>query len=199
MPLMQSYNACHKPYADIESWLYPAADIPSIRFLQLYLIYMIGSVFIPLVVSIARKVPFDQGWGYFFTSLMLVEGVMVIDLTSRAVESLHSGWIDMCKDDGGEKTMAAITDGVIHTLRGRQSTNPKDKSYALHVVLRNFSFEVSDSDYQESRGKVFHELLLDLLHRDPWAPVLLQDTGRSWNSDPEMLDTPSWVPDWTVL
>lgn len=135
----------------------------------------------------------------FFHSINASEGVMIIDLMSRATDSLYSGWIDMDREDGGEETMAAITDGVIHTLRERQSTNPKDKSYALHGVLQNLGFEVSDVDYQKSKGKVFHELLLDLLYWDSSAAVPLQDAGRSWNSDPEMLEAPSWVPDWTAL
>ncbi|KAH9206403.1 hypothetical protein DL95DRAFT_469649 [Leptodontidium sp. 2 PMI_412] len=95
--------------------------------------------------------------------------------------------------------MAAITDGVIHTLRELQSTNPKYKSYALHGVPQNLGFGVPDPDYRMSKGKVFHELLLDLLHWDASAAVLLQDAGRSRTSDPDMLEAPSWVPDWTAL
>lgn len=79
MPPTRSYNACLKPYTDIEAWLYPAAGIPPVQFLQfyhffqLYLIFMIGSIFIPLVASIVRKFPFYQDWWYFFTVLMLLK------------------------------------------------------------------------------------------------------------------------------
>lgn len=89
---------------------------------------------------------------------------------------------------------SASQDGLISALRERFSSDPKDRSYALHGVLRNLRVQLSTPDYAKSTGQVYQDLFTDLLC---WRPLLLRlliDVSGS-----TFPDAATWVPDWTSV
>lgn len=76
-------------------------------------------------------------------------------------------------------TADILLEGIVHTMRQRRATDPKDKSYAMYSVLENAIPNLHRPDYEKSRGQIYHELLLDLLEWSPVAMILLLDAGVS--------------------
>ncbi|KAI0905078.1 heterokaryon incompatibility protein-domain-containing protein [Ustulina deusta] len=88
--------------------------------------------------------------------------------------------------------------GVIRSLRHRESTDPRDKSYSLYGILgtldpNSSSAWLSEPDYDKSKSAVYLELLSDLLEWQPDLVRLLMDAGIGQLPHPG----PSWVPDWS--
>lgn len=90
---------------------------------------------------------------------------------------------------------------VLHALRERDATNPRDRSFALHGVLSRLEgFRLTSVDYSLSRTRIYQALVADFIRWRPDMTNLLLDAGWSragtaGEEDP----APSWVPDWDVV
>ncbi|KAK8240956.1 heterokaryon incompatibility protein-domain-containing protein [Phyllosticta capitalensis] len=82
--------------------------------------------------------------------------------------------------------------GIIHAIRNRDVTNPLDRSYAVHGVLSRLNITLSRPDYTKSRGRVYQDLLTNLVRWNAKMVNLIMDAGAT----PKFSDAPSWVPDW---
>jgi hypothetical protein len=92
---------------------------------------------------------------------------------------------------------------VLERFRGFQSTDPRDKVYAL-LALASSSKHVSlpQTDYNKSVAEIFIAIARALVEQEGdlyilhfvWFPHMYHEKGRPESS----LDIPSWVPNWTV-
>ena len=80
---------------------------------------------------------------------------------------------------------------IVRVLRDRKAQNAHDKSFATHGVLERLSLSVPPADYKKPLGKVYHELYVELVKREPSYIALLCDVKGS-----VLPGAPSWVPDW---
>ena len=55
--------------------------------------------------------------------------------------------------------------------------------------------QLAEADYAKPRGRVYYELMLDLLHLSPAGIIMLLDAGRSDKINEETYNVPSWIPD----
>lgn len=90
-----------------------------------------------------------------------------------------------------------VLEDVIQTIRQREAKEHLDKSYALYGILQRMGLQLAKADYAKPRGRVYHELMLDLLQWSPAGISMLLDAGRSDYIDEKMDNMPPWVPDWS--
>ncbi|KAK4446295.1 heterokaryon incompatibility protein-domain-containing protein [Podospora aff. communis PSN243] len=90
--------------------------------------------------------------------------------------------------------------GIVEALRERNATNPLDKAFALHGVLRllNDDDAVSglEADYAKNTREAYRELFTALVRQRPSFVNLLVDAPMGSGRQPEK---PTWVPDWEAL
>lgn len=113
--------------------------------------------------------------------------------------NLLEGYVGGAYETDSQENTDTLLEGIIQTLRQRQATDPKDKSYAMYGVMRTVGIHLFELDYHKSQGQIYHELLLNLLRWHSLAIVLLLDAGTSPKRSRDMDDAPSWVPDWNKL
>jgi len=77
------------------------------------------------------------------------------------------------------RPLSAIN-GVIHAMRGRNCGNNLDKSYAVQGILQRVGCrpEYSVPDYAKNKGRVYLELMADLITWRPDMIQLLLDSGE---------------------
>jgi hypothetical protein len=122
-----------------------------------------------------------------FRYLWRVPRIFASGTISPHIQSQVSGLGLQDKED-------TVENGVIYALRERVASNPKDRSYALHGILKNLQISLSKPDYAKSKGQVYQDLYSNLLH---WRPSLLHliiDAGGK-----PIPSAASWVPDWTSV
>jgi hypothetical protein len=61
------------------------------------------------------------------------------------------------------ETKKMVLEGVIQTIRQREAKEHLGKSYALYGILQRMGLQLAEADYAKPRGRVYHELMLDLL------------------------------------
>ncbi|KAI1091946.1 hypothetical protein F5B19DRAFT_240165 [Rostrohypoxylon terebratum] len=84
--------------------------------------------------------------------------------------------------------------GVLRTIRTREATDDKDRSYATYGVLQRLGVKnLSQPEYSKPLGQVYQELIRDLLQWNSVAISLLLDAGAHSN-----IEAPSWVPGWSI-
>ncbi|KAI1212732.1 heterokaryon incompatibility protein-domain-containing protein [Annulohypoxylon truncatum] len=84
--------------------------------------------------------------------------------------------------------------GIVQTIRTREATNDKDRSYATYGILQRLGIkDLSQSEYSKPLGQVYQELIKDFLKWNPATISLLLDAGVHSN-----IGGPSWVPDWSI-
>ncbi|KAK1830990.1 heterokaryon incompatibility protein-domain-containing protein [Podospora conica] len=90
---------------------------------------------------------------------------------------------------------------ILHALRERGATNPRDRSFALHGVLSRLEgFRLTSVDYSLSCTRIYQALVADLIRWRPDMTNLLLDAGWSRTGMVEEDDpAPSWVPDWDIV
>jgi hypothetical protein len=81
--------------------------------------------------------------------------------------------------------------GIIHAVRSRIDTDPKDKSYSIYGVLRSLGVPLTRADYAKSQQQIYQELFVDLIKWNARSITLILDAGESG-----MPNAPSWVPNW---
>ncbi|KAI0179787.1 heterokaryon incompatibility protein-domain-containing protein [Hypoxylon sp. FL1284] len=103
--------------------------------------------------------------------------------------------------EGMRKTIdEQIVETVAHGLRERQATDPRDLAYALHGILSQLRIpELSSLDLAKSQGQVYQDLFSDLLRWNPAFIILLLDAGAGRSRSCDMLNVPTWVPNWAEL
>ncbi|KAI0897300.1 heterokaryon incompatibility protein-domain-containing protein [Annulohypoxylon nitens] len=84
--------------------------------------------------------------------------------------------------------------GILQTIRTREATDERDRSYAAYGVLQRLGIKnLSQPDYSKSLGQVYQDLIRDLLQWNPTTLSLLLDAGVYPQND-----YPSWVPHWST-
>lgn len=112
--------------------------------------------------------------------------------------SIESGLSKPQASDSETVHLAAI----LHALRERDATNPRDRSFALHGVLSRLEgFRLTSVDYSLSRTRIYQALVADFIRWRPDMTNLLLDAGwsRAGTAGEEEDPAPSWVPDWDVV
>ena len=82
---------------------------------------------------------------------------------------------------------------VLRILRVRQANDPRDRSFAIHGILRRLGFVLPTPDYSKSLGQIYFQLFKTLLKQDPYLINLIIYSSIT------DLDAPSWVPDWSTI
>lgn len=100
--------------------------------------------------------------------------------------------IPTANDVDGAQTLP--TNSILQALRERQVTEPKDRVYATHGVLRSLGVEPPVANYAHSLSRIYHDFFVYLIKWRPAMIGLLVDVG-----DTQLADVPSWVPDWSTL
>ncbi|KAK3400962.1 heterokaryon incompatibility protein-domain-containing protein [Sordaria brevicollis] len=80
---------------------------------------------------------------------------------------------------------------IAQVLRNRKAQEAHDKSFATHGVLERLGVMVPPPDYGKMLGKVYHELYVELVKREPSYIALLCDVKGA-----VLPGAPSWVPNW---
>jgi hypothetical protein len=117
---------------------------------------------------------------------------------SSSIESGLSKPQDQKASDSETVHLAAI----LHALRERDATNPRDRSFALHGVLSRLEgFHLTSVDYSISCTRIYQALVADFIRWRPDMTNLLLDAGwsRERMAAEEEDPAPSWVPDWDVV
>ncbi|KAI6089204.1 heterokaryon incompatibility protein-domain-containing protein [Hypoxylon rubiginosum] len=86
----------------------------------------------------------------------------------------------------------AFKQGIAHSLRERQATNPRDKAYALYGILQRAGAKLTAVDYGKPPSEVYRSFFTDLISWDPAMVCLILDAGLCSGADPHA----SWVPNW---
>jgi hypothetical protein len=77
-------------------------------------------------------------------------------------------------------------------IRERASTDPRDKVFALHGILKSFGTSFPDPDYSKSTERVFCETAEAIIKQDAKLHVLYHVSSRA-----RLPKLPTWVPDWS--
>lgn len=133
------------------------------------------------------------------TFAVVVGLVSVPTLSERVLLLLHAGdfsrssWtpfhIQFGKHIQTETSVHLFS--IIRVLRERTVSEPKDRSYAIHGVLRRLGMQLSPVDYGRSLSQVYQDLFTDLVRWEPRMVSLILDATAGAFSD-----SPSWVPNW---
>lgn len=138
---------------------------------------------------------FAAWWGLIFVWIGATGIICSISLSMQAwwhfvTHGWRQGWLFESQMDFSDYR---ALDAIRGALRERKSTNPRDKAYALHGVLRANGATPSAADYSWSVGKTYQTLVKDLLTYDPAAiPIVMDGSCRG------RFDRPTWVPNWQV-
>src|SRR5262249_17485493 len=99
--------------------------------------------------------------------------------------------ITIPQDDRDSETIHMA--GVIQAIREREATDEKDRSFAVHGVLSRLNITLTKPKYENSRSRIYQDLLLDMIRWHPRMVCLIADAGITTG----FTDAPSWVPDWS--
>ncbi|TRX93638.1 hypothetical protein FHL15_005610 [Xylaria flabelliformis] len=80
---------------------------------------------------------------------------------------------------------------ILVEVRGRLSTDVRDKVFALHGIFKAFNSRFPAPDYSKSARQVFCETAEAVIKQDECLHILYHVASRA-----RMPDLPSWVPDW---
>ncbi|KAH8743074.1 hypothetical protein F5882DRAFT_500669 [Hyaloscypha sp. PMI_1271] len=210
----QSFYGYQKPYIDIQSYIFPSLSVVFISFLITHCIVFL--CFTVAIIGVNYMAILGGNWvfdilgsiiGRIYIGLLflfLITNVFLLVFALIGPMAISSGhvfkWlIGESIDEDAETVTDALMEGLIHAIRQRQATNPKEKSYAFYGVLQTLGLQLSKPNYRKSRGQVYHALFSDLLYWRSSAIVLLLDAGNALDYPSDMSGAPSWVPDWSGL
>ncbi|KAI0543316.1 heterokaryon incompatibility protein-domain-containing protein [Xylaria curta] len=80
---------------------------------------------------------------------------------------------------------------ILVEVRGRLSTDVRDKVFALHGIFKAFNSRFPAPDYSKLARQVFCETAEAVIEQDECLHILYHVPSRA-----RMSDLPSWVPDW---
>jgi hypothetical protein len=82
---------------------------------------------------------------------------------------------------------------ILVEIRGRASTDPRDKVFALHGILTSFEAHFPDPSYTKPVEQVFRETAEAVIrHDNRQLHILYHVSSRA-----RMPNLPSWAPDWS--
>lgn len=90
--------------------------------------------------------------------------------------------------------VAVHLSSIVRVIRERKVSEPRDRSYATHGVLRRLGLPLTSADYKKSLGEVYQDFFTDLLRWEPCLISLILDVDRD-----AFPDSPSWTPNWDAL
>jgi len=82
---------------------------------------------------------------------------------------------------------------ILVEIRGRASTDPRDKVFALHGILTAFEANFPNPSYDKPAEQVFRETAEAVVRHDTRNMHILYHVS----SQNRMPDLPSWAPDWS--
>ncbi|KAI0404733.1 heterokaryon incompatibility protein-domain-containing protein [Xylaria palmicola] len=157
----------------------------------LLLLLPIGTLSIPLIV-INQPI---FGTGYTLTIVLLTTLFPLIVFNLVDLVAKVAGRLVRVTFDVRKKMEVDAVDELIHIVpqvtKYRSATDPRDRVYATHGILRSFNIPLSEVDYTKSEGQVYSEFFSDLLRSSPRYLVFIIDAGL-----PDDASIPSWVPNW---
>ncbi len=121
---------------------------------------------LPLIFGLNLLRIYNQIAAIVFLSIPVSAWIMY---SVAVIVWLHAGPGGIGENCGLSSTEAPIT-AILRALRERGATDPKDKAFAIHGVLRTLGVAPPDATYSKSVGSVYHELFLALLR---WQPNLI--------------------------
>lgn len=90
--------------------------------------------------------------------------------------------------------VAVHLSSIVRVIRQRKVSEPRDRSYATHGVLRRLGLPLTSADYRKSLGEVYQDFFTDLLRWEPCLISLILDVDHD-----AFPDSPSWTPNWDAL
>ena len=81
---------------------------------------------------------------------------------------------------------------IVNEIQIRRTTEARDKSFGVHLILTKLGVTLSNPDYSRSVEQIYKELFVSLLKWTNSANLLM------CNSRKELGSTCSWVPNWWV-
>ncbi|KAI1458255.1 heterokaryon incompatibility protein-domain-containing protein [Annulohypoxylon moriforme] len=172
-----------------------------------YSIASFGSLLLVLIPPLAVLIYLDntQPSKDADTALGVWVFIMALLLLAQYILTRMSWWWLPRKGSFGDadeysdtRVTHTLVEGIIQTLRQRQATNPKDRVFALYGVLERSGLnDLPRPDYGKPQGLIYHEFFQDVMKWQKSSMVLLLDAGKRLKDNPDMYDSPSWVPDWS--
>lgn len=155
--------------------------------------------------SISKKYPVgSESWGSNRATLWclavwgwLMATYVVYQISYRLQQRWHFiiyGWKqDWLQHAHMNSEHFRVLDAMRSALRERQSSNPRDRVYALHGILKATGATPTAPNYRKSISETYQTLVEDLVTFNPSAISLLMDAGCRGR-----FDGPTWIPNWQV-
>jgi hypothetical protein len=195
LPCTQSAHESQKSYAKL--FHTRLLRFPETFLLLLFLIFL---AMLPVLWILRDLGINDDGW--FILVLMAIEVPSVVfamfysmsvDSSLEFAEYLYEETYDT------DHIRDFILEEIFSSLRERKAKLPHDRSYALYGILQRVGLQLAEPDYNKSPGRVYYELMLDLLRWSPKALILLIDAGVDSKHESQLGGVPSWVPNWNNI
>ncbi|KAI0185086.1 heterokaryon incompatibility protein-domain-containing protein [Xylaria flabelliformis] len=81
--------------------------------------------------------------------------------------------------------------GVVNALRTRQTSDPKDRTFANYAILASLGAKPREPDYKKELGLIYQECFVSLLQWEPGILNLITEIGVT-----PLRGSASWVPHW---
>ncbi|KAI1410543.1 heterokaryon incompatibility protein-domain-containing protein [Hypoxylon sp. FL1857] len=204
-PRMESFYHFQESYINLHDSLLPH----STRGRVLFSLTSFGSLLLLLAPPLVVLIHLDDTRPSTAADAALGSWVfiMFLLLVGHCILTRYSWWwlprkgsLGDADDYSDTRVTSTLVEGVLQTLRQRQATNPKDRVYALYGVLERAGLDnLPPPDYSRSQGRIYHEFFRDIMKWQKSSMTLLLDAGKRLVDNPDMCDTPSWVPDWSSM
>ncbi|KAH7155142.1 heterokaryon incompatibility protein-domain-containing protein [Dactylonectria estremocensis] len=137
----------------------------------------------------------------FVLSTVKTENTKVLELLVNKVKKIselrrlqqYKSIAEMQDSEYFQRSLGSPLLWLLRTFRHRQSSEPRDKIYALSRLLRNLStrHQNIETSYATSVAALFCKVSLEIMH----------ETGLFWITSPDLVaksrdNLPSWVPNW---
>lgn len=83
-------------------------------------------------------------------------------------------------------------EAIFTQCRIAEATDPRDKVYGMHALLRLLDFEPPTPDYNKSVAEIYTEMVITIIKQRGRLEILNQVPSGS-----RMRNLPSWIPDWS--
>ncbi|KAN0098909.1 Heterokaryon incompatibility protein (HET) domain containing protein [Hyaloscypha variabilis] len=96
------------------------------------------------------------------------------------------------RDERNAQSRPPPVSSIFEQCRVRESTDPKDKVFALYGLCCNLDIRLPVPDYGKSLDQIYSQVTRALIDQDENLDVLYMV-----NTPRRLKDLPSWVPDWS--
>lgn len=115
----------------------------------------------------------------------------LISTTMRLYQHL-STLIMFSRDERNAQSRPAPVSSIFEQCRVRESTDPRDKVFALYGLCCHLDILLPVPDYAKSLDQIYSQVTRALIDQDENLDVLYMV-----NTPRRLKDLPSWVPDWS--